>query len=196
MDKYNYSATPTAIVTCKHTLTTVTKLDGVTIMAASLGSINKLPDSPTLIINSGGKYSLREELSSGGAFHKLPAGWSEFGDRNYLPTNDADELYMDWRDFSAPPLEPSFWIRLWRNIVEQGYKNVLFTCTGGHGRTGTAMCSLLIAIRHTAAGAIELVRSNYCTGAVENDAQTQYLIRVSKFYNKIDESLDALNRIV
>jgi len=47
-------------------------------------------------------------------------------------------------------------------------------CTGGHGRTGMVLTGLAIVVG-VPGDPLEYVRDNYCSGAVENDEQIDFL---------------------
>lgn len=86
-----------------------------------------------------------------------------------------EELHLDWPDFSVPDLTSNFWLVLLQGIQKEKYKTVIFTCTGGHGRTGTALTAILIAQGWVAEDAMDFVRASYCTEAVETTSQELYL---------------------
>ena len=50
-------------------------------------------------------------------------------------------------------------------------KRLTFFCLGGHGRTGTALASLVALLEPQTADPIAAVRKRYCPGAVETPAQ-------------------------
>ena len=61
------------------------------------------------------------------------------------------EIIVPWPDFGLPSVEPTFWGAL--HAYARTYKadldkdvSVCFHCAAGHGRTGTALCSMLVAI--------------------------------------------------
>jgi len=85
-------------------------------------------------------------------------------------------LRVKCKDFSAPEVSHDMWIELLK-ILPKGAK-VLCTCQGGHGRTGTALASILAADRYTASEAIEMVRKHYCKEAVETESQENYILGV------------------
>jgi len=86
-----------------------------------------------------------------------------------------DSILIETEDYSAPRVALPFWSGLLLDIREQGYREVIFTCLGGHGRTGTGMASLLIASGIDAEKSIEIVRNAYCNLAIETKIQEDYL---------------------
>jgi len=85
-------------------------------------------------------------------------------------------LRVKCKDFSSPEVSHDMWIELLK-ILPKGAK-VLCTCQGGHGRTGTALASILAADRYTASEAIAMVRKHYCKEAVETESQENYILGV------------------
>lgn len=93
-----------------------------------------------------------------------------------------DIIDVLWPDMKTPLLSASFWIQLYEQVAKHAEKNpnenyeVLFTCTGGHGRTGTSMCCFLVGSgAYDPLAAIQYVREHYCKSAVENMDQEDYL---------------------
>lgn len=109
-------------------------------------------------------------------------GWSarfvrESTDPRYLELNDlisakTDVIRFDWQDYGIPPVGLSFWQKLWELLPEG---NIAFCCTGGHGRTGTALASMLVAQGIPATTAIRFIREEHCQNAVETVRQEQYV---------------------
>lgn len=94
---------------------------------------------------------------------------------------------IDWPDFSVPLLTRKWWYGLIKTINTLGETKEDFKvgayCSGGHGRTGTAL-SILVAL----SGAIkededpvEVIRKIYCDDAVESTAQITYIERITGF---------------
>ena len=85
-------------------------------------------------------------------------------------------LYIPWNDGSSPPIKSTFWVALFDSIKNQTIKDVLFHCQGGHGRTGTALSAILIAVSgFKPYDAISFVRKNHCKKCVETNSQERYL---------------------
>lgn len=85
-------------------------------------------------------------------------------------------LKVSCADFAAPSVSPKMWNKL-VSLFPKGSK-VLVTCVGGHGRTGTAMASILVASGVSGAKAINFVREHYCDLAIETVAQEDYVLKV------------------
>jgi len=88
-------------------------------------------------------------------------------------------LTMAWHDFHVPPIGIKFWYALVKEIKGQ---SVAIVCSGGHGRSGTALACVLAAmgIRNP----VQLIRNHYCKKAVETTAQENYVNNVLKFAPK------------
>jgi hypothetical protein len=89
-----------------------------------------------------------------------------------------EELTLDWTDGCAPEVKAGFWATLIGEMTEPG-DHIVFTCVGGHGRTGTSIASVLI--EHSGLNdtqAIKFIRENYCNKAVETKEQQEYLAQL------------------
>lgn len=81
---------------------------------------------------------------------------------------------IDWPDMRTPPLQAKFWTQLLATLPNEC--RLLISCVGSHGRTGTAMAALLLAINHgDVVKCVEFVRKYHCDKAVESDSQLKYL---------------------
>lgn len=90
------------------------------------------------------------------------------------------ELQMDWPDYGVIKLPREFWIELFHYLRDNNFRMLVF-CQGGHGRTGTAIAVMLcIALGYNPKQAIEWVRRNYCTEAIETHAQELYVYEMAK----------------
>ena len=89
-------------------------------------------------------------------------------------------LELDWPDFGAPPVGKAWWELLADTLL--AYDGAVgFCCTGGHGRTGTALsilCVLMGVVEGTRCP-VKWVRNNYCGRAVESQAQFSYIEAVT-----------------
>lgn len=100
-------------------------------------------------------------------------------DAKYSVVSAVDELHVNWTDFGVPPVGKEYWEYLVEQIVANDYQTVACTCTGGHGRTGTALaCLSAVVLKLNGAEAVNFVRKNYCTQALETVGQENYLIRL------------------
>jgi hypothetical protein len=94
------------------------------------------------------------------------------------------EIVVAWVDMSRPPVKGSFWAALHLYCKNKGYKNVLFHCQHGHGRTGTALSSMLISLKkYDVEKAVNYVRRNHCRLAIETEIQLIYLIMLDNELN-------------
>jgi protein-tyrosine phosphatase len=84
------------------------------------------------------------------------------------------EIQLDWPDYGITGLPRQFWIDLLNYLDENKFKMVVF-CLGGHGRTGTAIASMLVVLGYEPLTAIKWVRENYCDEAIESASQEQYI---------------------
>lgn len=99
-------------------------------------------------------------------------------------------IIIDWGDMKAPPLKPGFWTALVSLAKKNKKKNILFYCMGGHGRTGTALASVLVECCGMGViEAVKFVRSNYCKEAVETQSQIDYLRFVAEVADQEEEAV-------
>lgn len=98
-----------------------------------------------------------------------------------------------WADGGAPPMDGQFFVDLidWfeKSLVEQGRDegHVVFSCIGGHGRTGTALAAVLIGVLNwSAEEAICYVREKYCDRTIETSAQVNWLAKFAGKGEKLD----------
>lgn len=84
------------------------------------------------------------------------------------------EVLLDWPDYGEVSLPFGFWQDMYKYITENK-KRLLVVCTGGHGRTGTALACLLVMSGLNAKDAVEWLRTNYCKDAVETTVQFKYI---------------------
>ena len=158
----------TPYVKCEHPPTAVIKGDGWGVWA---GAKHDIIDSVTeydVVLNCTG--------SRIGYEHQIPL---PFYDES-LNEGLANECIIDWDDMKAPKLAPEFWVRLVKYLRENKLRALVF-CMGGHGRTGTAIVSLLIASGWRMDKALKWIRKNYCEKAVETEVQMKYLKRVEQY---------------
>jgi len=84
-------------------------------------------------------------------------------------------LRLHWEDMTAPSVGLDFWRRLWE-LLPEGV--IVVACEGGHGRTGTALASLLVAAGMDPDAAIDYVRTTHCAEAIETPEQVEYVRRL------------------
>jgi len=163
---------------CRHEATEAFELDGVHYFGGSESKVaNGFFDQDKWMVVSllGKSYNTSSPL-----WCKLP-NWFNL----LRPYTMAPQISIDWPDMGIPPLRPGFWNRIAALAKQEGFTNVLFYCIGGHGRTGTALCSVLVECAElTPKDAITYVRKMYCKEAVESPAQTGYLEALHKYTNQ------------
>ncbi len=107
--------------------------------------------------------------------HELCGILKKYEHYSSKPKPKFEEIVLDWPDYGAIDLPVEFWKDLVIEVKSRGGK-LLCCCVGGHGRTGTAICAIMIThLGYTAKDAIEWVRTNYCKRAVESVSQEEYL---------------------
>lgn len=90
-----------------------------------------------------------------------------------------DTIVIPWPDFGVPPVKPTFWAALIERLPPG---KVIVCCDGGHGRTGTALASLLIVgMKMSAQDATKFVRDHHCEWAIESDGQERYLAALERW---------------
>lgn len=134
-----------------------------------------------LIINCGAYDAVCGASYSNGPFKKLPK-WLDAA-RYKLTLPPVDEVWLDWADFNVPNINDNFWPELVQNAKDNGVKRIIACCTGGHGRTGTALAALLVSMGWSVKKAVTFLRQSYCHEAVENMKQVEYLTGLSKRLN-------------
>ena len=82
-------------------------------------------------------------------------------------------LQIDWDDRKRPWVSPEFWPALAKLLSG----DVLCACQGGHGRSGTALTSLIMCLNpeYSAKDAIVHLRAMHCPRAIESSEQHEYL---------------------
>lgn len=95
-----------------------------------------------------------------------------------------EEIMVPWPDFKLPKVEPEFWEAAHQFSKDKGWTDVCVHCMGGHGRTGTALASLIIVnAGKSALEAVDIVRQNYCDMAIETLEQCMYLQQLDNLFN-------------
>lgn len=157
---------------CEHEPQLITEIEGVRYYGADFLGVKEF--SGDAIINF-----------TGTSHFPSVAPPKELAEHMYLPS--FKEIMVPWPDFGIPQVDMSFWTELHCYILDQGWKDVCFHCQAGHGRTGTALATMLIANEEISAdGALWYIRTNYCEHAVETEEQCLYLIWADEYYNDRD----------
>lgn len=155
---------PTWVPPHKHQPTHVIKGKGWNVYCGKGADCEDLANDFNLVMNLTGR-SIKET-------HVIPmpelAKWTHGGQK-------FTEMLIDWPDYGVTTLPLAFWQDLLA-YMEAGKLDLLVFCVGGHGRTGTAVASILIvALGYSAEKAIDWVRTNYCKKAIESVTQEEYL---------------------
>jgi hypothetical protein len=88
--------------------------------------------------------------------------------------------HVAWPDFGVPDAEALRGsLRPLLARARRG-ERVEVGCWGGHGRTGTALACLAVLTGMRNERAVDWVRANYCSDAVETDAQRAFVERFAR----------------
>jgi Protein-tyrosine phosphatase len=134
------------------------------------------PDSPGLLRLPSGRLVRGRSLR-----RPMPAGPSpDFG--VYLLARRPPELpwesrWLRWPDFRLPADPAAVRDVLTEVLRRSAAERVEICCTGGRGRTGTALACLAILDGVPAAEAVGFVRAHYHPHAVETPAQRSFVAR-------------------
>lgn len=102
-------------------------------------------------------------------------GW-EVLNEFFIEEKFPEELLIDWVDGEPLLARRGFWDKLLTLLKERKYKRVYVCCTGGHGRTGTALAILYgITQSKSPRESIEHVRRTICTQLIETASQENYV---------------------
>ena len=157
---------------CRHDPTLICQIDGVRFYGASRIRLNAktlATVNADLLINLTG-YS----IYNGGSTIKAPDRWQPLLD--YFQPNRVEEIVIDWPDMGVIDAGPFFWTKFFRLIKDNGKRNVVVFCIGGHGRTGTFIGSMMTVMNGIHGGkAIRAIRDGYCKKAVESRKQEDYV---------------------
>lgn len=86
------------------------------------------------------------------------------------------ELTLKTKDGDVFPAGITFWQELYDVLIANSFRNVVVTCVGGHGRTGTTLAALIIANSTLAAEhVIDKIREVHCEQSIETQVQEDYL---------------------
>lgn len=156
---------------CVHDPTHVIEIDSVPIYVADGPGARKAP-AGAVVLNCTGTPR-RDPAVLPKSLDALQA---------HLSSDAVEEIVLPWPDGGTPPVKRSFWRALIEACAARKAPLVIH-CIGGHGRTGTALASILIAYSIPAQDAIEFVREHHCNRAIETTAQELYLDRLDKILN-------------
>lgn len=129
-------------------------------------SVVELPDGTSVI---GVSFDASDPYTRGN-----PPDYGLYLDYRWQPPWPHDHL--DWPDFGVPA-DPAPVAAALRTVLDRARagQNVEVGCLGGHGRTGTALACLAILAGHRAEDAVDWVRAEYCSHAVETPGQEAFV---------------------
>lgn len=92
-------------------------------------------------------------------------------------SNPLRTLKINWNDREAPELLPAFW----GDLAGRLEGNIMIDCQGGHGRSGTALTCLMMALNpeYGTKDAIIHLRAMHCPRAIESSEQHKYIDTVA-----------------
>lgn len=99
----------------------------------------------------------------------------------FIPTTAYEWVPLEIKDYGLPSgMTPAVWNALYKDVLTilKGGQNVLFACTGGHGRTGMVMSILGYKLFDGKDGwedPVKKLRSVYCKNAVDTETQHNYV---------------------
>lgn len=148
-----YTLAPTSPPCTKHAL--ALRLTDTPVRVTAGGSMTPLPLDAVFVDLTG--HARRAPLVTG------------------LPGLRPLTVRVTWQDMSVPQLSADDW-RVIADRLAATRRPVHIACTGGHGRTGTALAILLSmwGVIPTDADPVAWVRANYCGKAIETEAQAAY----------------------
>jgi protein-tyrosine phosphatase len=156
---------------CRHVETDVFVADGVTYHGGSESKISEVWPKGWLVVNLTGFKRKDSDKALLTGDETLVKALSEFMERD-----QAIYLNVDWKDYGAPPTVFGFFRRLHEAAIKHNLMDVVFYCLGGHGRTGTALASMLIEVGgYSAKQAYDAVKLHYCKEAIESNSQIVHL---------------------
>lgn len=106
-------------------------------------------------------------------------------------------IKLRWYDRAAPPVIVEFWPALLKQLLKQQEQlkrplRVLTICQGGHGRSGTALTSLVMCMtNYTPLDALTHIRAMHCSRAIESKVQHEYLDKLAVLLKRTPNALEA-----
>lgn len=163
---------------CRHKPSPVFSFDDLMFYGGSRYTITGTPelDKIQVVLNASGTALNSWDKTS------LPP---EFQSLNRFITADYHfkELVIDWMDGQGPDVLPGFWQEFIQLCKDQGFKHIMCICFGGHGRTGTALASIMLASGYwNLKESVEIIHKIYCVEAIETSAQYKYLVELEKAF--------------
>ncbi|MEU3244398.1 protein-tyrosine phosphatase family protein [Streptomyces sp. NPDC006875] len=96
------------------------------------------------------------------------------------PRTRWEARWLRWPDFRLPNSRAEARTVLTEAWVRASAERVEIACAGGRGRTGTALACLAVLDGVPAGQAVDFVRRNYDTRAVETPWQKRYVLRFAE----------------
>ena len=177
-----FATTATWGEVCRHVPTHVVTVDGVKIYGASKHSITAKNLPLNVIMLALCDFRVTKAIDAPEEFSSLLAA--------ELPCPPV--IRLDWNDGGTPPVQDTFWPLL-HAALKQQKKDLLVFCLGGHGRTGTAISSYIIANGpEIATRSVGIVRKVYCNQCVETQSQVEYLYLLASKNGMDDSQFDPM----
>jgi len=89
--------------------------------------------------------------------------------------------HLDWPDYDIPRDREAMLSGVGALLERaRAGQRVEIGCWAGHGRTGTALATMVVFCGHPANRAVAWVRANYCEQAVENAKQEDFVLQLSE----------------
>lgn len=153
---------------CSHLPSEVFELDGITYWASSESGISAFRGDVVLNLTNKSNNQIDPSL----------AELSEHMNIDYR------EIMLSTQDGGLSPVKNTFWKAFHELMLKNKYEDVAIHCMAGHGRTGTALASIMIAAGGmTAKDAVEMIRDVYCHKVVETESQTAYVHSLDFIFN-------------
>jgi hypothetical protein len=183
---------------CNHTPSTLPIFTGqngkgkeIRLFIADATGTRKEKGSFDLILDCGkifSDYELRAVPSCGNILSgnsKLEEELQKFNIQS-PPIATMNTLKIEWEDRAAPTLDPAFWPAL----AERIEGNILCSCQGGHGRSGTSLVCLMLVMNpeYSAADAIIHLRALHCIRSIESFAQHKYIDSVATYLGRTPDA--------
>lgn len=163
----SYTTSNYALKHCTHKPQEVMKGEGWSISAGRRYDCEDLLNQFNLVLNLTGNSISKQ--------HSIPVP----GLKKWESRNKFTEICLDWPDRGIVSLPREFWRDLFNHIKNKKLKVVMF-CVGGHGRTGTAIGSLLVVgFGWEPKAACEWIWANYCKEAIETNGQINYIYNLA-----------------
>jgi len=132
------------------------------------------PDSPGVLVLPSGRLVRGRALC-----HPLPGGSLPTYALNLLGREPDHQpwptRWLRWPDFRLPADRAEAAAALRDTLARLTEDRVEVACSGGRGRTGTALACLVALDTGTTDGAVEWVRAHYDRHAVETPGQRRYV---------------------